>query len=184
MVSDPAVFQQLSHLDMLRGLIAPIPLAGVLRIKPGHEIEVRQILSSLNFDTRAPLQWPEDDGAAHEESLADGVERTDGDAELVTRELEQTRTVRRGPAIGKYGADLKELPPTEMDHVIDYAIIMGHRLRFDYEGSPWVKRGEYTIVPESFTKGADGSVEGEDVRTGTRKRFLRTRIKAIGVLES
>jgi hypothetical protein len=71
-----------------------------------------------------------------------------------------------------------------MDHVIDYAMLMGHRLRLDYEGSPYVKRGEYTMVPDAGSSGPDGVVEGEDVKTGTRKKFLRERIKAIGVLES
>ncbi len=184
LVGDAGVGEQLGALESARGLIEPVAAARAFRIKPGHVEEVRQMLAGLGFDTRAPRVWVEPPGTV---SAVDQLEQErDEQCELVTDTASEAVAVpRRTPGTGgKYGAELKELPQSEMDHVIDYAMLMGHRLRLEYEGSPSLKRGEYTVLPAAFSSGAEGVVEGEDVRTGTRKRFLRERIKAIGVLES
>lgn len=183
MVSDPVLFGQLCQLAEVNELVVPVTLAGVLRIRQGREAEVRRILGGMGFDTRAPRAlFAGSDSDAGVTGADEFGERPEDGPELVTGEERRAVAPRRPTAGGKYGRELKSLAPTEMDHVIDYAIIMGHRLRVDYEGSPGLKRCEYEVAPESSTAGAEGVIEGEDCRTGTRKRWLRARIRAIGVL--
>jgi hypothetical protein len=157
-----------------------MPAHCVLRIKPGRELEVNRILTSLGFDTRTPVCYPDDGGIQDE-----GVGGDDGRAgEVLVTEFQVEETTVRGPSEkGKYGATLKQLSPSELDHVVEYASIMGSRLRFEYNGSPGIRRGMYTVVPISTSSGPDGAVVGKDVRTGTRKSFARSKITSVGVVD-
>lgn len=185
LIGDPELFELLSGLEQLRPMVVAVPDARAFRIVRGRENEVIEMLSSMGFDTRAPRLLP----PAGRERSAGGVDEVlerqgkRRSHELVMPSPAAAPSRRRTTGGGKYGAELKPLPPGEMDHVIDYAIIMEHQVRFEYEGSPWVKPGEYTVRPVSHTSGPEGVIEGEDMRTGTRKRFLRARITAIGVIE-
>ncbi len=185
LVGDPELFELLSGLEQLRALVVAVPGSRAFRIVRGREDEVAKTLSSMGFDTRAP-KLPQPEGAARNRGGIDEAPERPGKRrshELVTPSPPPAQSRRRSNGGGKSGAELKQLPPGEMDHVIDYAIIMEHRLRFEYEGSPWVKQGEYMVRPVSHTSGPDGVLEGDDTRTGTRKRFVRARITAIGVVE-
>lgn len=61
---------------------------------------------------------------------------------------------------------------SETVQVIDYAILTGQKCTFTYEGSPYVRRGTYTITPILCSKsGAEPLLDGELQRIGTRKQF-------------
>ncbi len=183
LTADASLAGHLAALDQLRDSVRLIPAGGVLRIRPGREREVRRVLASLGFDVRMPgLASQLAEGAVADELGRGGGQQQE--QRLVTSVERSATKQRRLSTGGKYGSELKELAPSELDHVIDYAIIMGCQVRFEYEGSPSVKRGLYTVVPRSFSSGSEGALEGEDVRTGTTKRFMRARIKSIGVIES
>ena len=83
----------------------------------------------------------------------------------------------------KYGSELKVLDTSEIVHVIDYAILTGGVVSFDYEGSPYLKQGIYTVKPLSFQKGIDPAFEGEVTRTKSKKMFYLRKIRKIGVTQ-
>lgn len=190
LVRDEGLVQQLLSLDSFVEHVSMEQVAAAFRVRPGREREVETLLAGLGFDVRSSMNGRAvaPDGEPEPQTAETGVladtPRREDPPEVVPEKASKPGAGRRARSNGKYGRELKELPPAEMDHVIDYAIIMGSRIRFEYSGSPGLRGAEYTIVPQSYTAGRDGYVEGEDVRTGTCKKFLRARITAIGVLES
>jgi hypothetical protein len=81
----------------------------------------------------------------------------------------------------KYGEELKSLDMSEIIHVIDYAVLTGRNLIIDYEGSPYLKPGVYTVLPLSCRKGMDPILDAELLRTKSRKQFYVKKIRKIGV---
>ena len=58
---------------------------------------------------------------------------------------------------------------------------MGHSLRLEYEGSPYLKRGTYTIAPLKLENGVEPYIEGKTETSGAHKKYYIKRIKRIGV---
>jgi len=59
---------------------------------------------------------------------------------------------------------------------------MGYLLRFDYAGSPLIKRGDYRVRPIAWRKLKDEPVlEAEILDTGVKRQFIIAKIERIGV---
>ncbi len=82
----------------------------------------------------------------------------------------------------KYGSGLKALEQSEMIHVVDYAMLTNQSLVIDYEGSAYIKRNIYTVVPLGIDKGIDAAVEAEIPYVRGRKQFYLDKIKRIAVV--
>jgi len=82
----------------------------------------------------------------------------------------------------KYGSGLKALEPSEMIHVVDYAMLTNQALVIDYDGSAYIKRNIYTVVPLGIDKGIDAAVEAEIPYVRGRKQFFLDKIKRIAVV--
>jgi hypothetical protein len=170
---------QLQSYKPLQELLDPVGGHAVFAIREGKEREVREILISMGYDTRFPntnqvlprtengllMQHPE----AHPEfePVFDLVITSDNDE----------------PAIksGKYSSELKKLETSEMLHVIDYAILMGKSITFDYAGSPAVRRGVYTMRPTLLQKTVDPVLEGVLEPLMKTRMFQVKKILKIGV---
>jgi len=179
--SDEKVTMQINSYDPIRSFLEPVSAHAVFRIKKGSEDKVREILQNLGFDTRMPGQ----------DKSAESIEQVSQETETelatvwkaiteVEKPIEQTPSPMRGT---KYGSELKVLDTSEIVHVIDYAILTGGVVSFDYEGSPYLKQGIYTVKPLSFQKGIDPAFEGEVTRTKSKKMFYLRKIRKIGVTQ-
>jgi hypothetical protein len=93
-------------------------------------------------------------------------------------------TGKSTPAIrgSKYGAAMKTLELSEVVQVIDYAILTSQQLTLAYEGSPYVRKGTYTLTPIVCSKGVEPLLDAELQRTGSRRQFYVKKISAIGVV--
>lgn len=180
--SDEKVTMQINSYDPIRSFIEPVSAHAVFRIKKGSEEKVREILQNLGFDTRMPGQ---DKSAESMQQISQETVAplTTGWKPIteVEKPVEQTPSPMRGT---KYGSELKVLDTSEIVHVIDYAILTGGVVSFDYEGSPYLKQGIYTVKPLSFQKGIDPAFEGEVSRTKSKKMFYLRKIRKIGVIQS
>ena len=180
LTGDENVAAQVAAFEELQPFIEKVPVHTLFRIRPGCENSVRDVVRKLGFDDRMSRLNRQDDPVTEHDLLQD-IQDTVEWALIVEGEPD---TVRPSPAIRgtKYGAELKELELSEVVQVIDYAILTSQRLAFSYEGSPYVRKGIYTITPILCSKGAEPMLEGELQRTGTRKRFYLKKICAIGVV--
>lgn len=180
--SDEKVTMQINSYDPIRSFIEPVSAHAVFRIKKGSEEKVREILQNLGFDTRMPGQ---DKSAESMQQISQETVAplTTGWKPIteVEKPVEQIPSPMRGT---KYGSELKVLDTSEIVHVIDYAILTGGVVSFDYEGSPYLKQGIYTVKPLSFQKGIDPAFEGEVSRTKSKKMFYLRKIRKIGVIQS
>lgn len=180
--SDEKVTMQINSYDPIRSFIEPVSAHAVFRIKKGSEEKVREILQNLGFDTRMPGQ---DKSAESMQQISQETVAplTTGWKPIteVEKPVEQTPSPMRGT---KYGSELKVLDTSEIVHVIDYAILTGGVVSFDYEGSPYLRQGIYTVKPLSFQKGIDPAFEGEVSRTKSKKMFYLRKIRKIGVIQS
>jgi hypothetical protein len=180
--SDPKVTAVLGTYGPLQGLIFPMPADAVFRIRPGRERYVADILKGLGYDHRTP-RLPDMHAADQ-----------DGDDLLIDQEApEEVQILHDLPSVdadqpveirgSKYNSTLRERDVGEIMQLIDYSVLMGHNLKFEYEGSGPIRKATYTVVPVSYSKGGDPVLEAEDTNTGTRKRYLLASIKRIGVTE-
>jgi hypothetical protein len=80
----------------------------------------------------------------------------------------------------KYGHGLKAFDLNETVHIIDYAILTGAELVFEYAGSPLIGKGNYTVLPVTCSRSKEPILEGT-AQTGRKKCFLVRRISRIGV---
>lgn len=180
LTGDENVAAQVAAFEELQPFIEKVPVHTLFRIRPGCENSVRDVVRKLGFDDRMSRMRRQDDPVTEHDLLQDIQDAVEWTL-IVEGEPD---TVRPSPAIRgtKYGAELKELELSEVVQVIDYAILTSQRLAFSYEGSPYVRKGIYTITPILCSKGAEPMLEGELQRTGTRKRFYLKKICAIGVV--
>lgn len=176
--SDEKVTFQINSFEPLRKLIQPVSAHALYIINRGQEQNVRAILSSLGFDYRMSGQDTEVtiQGSVENELHTETVKWI---PYTETRPEEVDIQSMRGT---KYGTELKKLDINETVHVIDYAILTGQQLSIDYEGSPYIKEGLYTFKPHNCEKGIDPVVEGEVLKTKSRKRFYIKKIRKIGVV--
>ena len=174
---DEKTSMQISSYGPLRGIIEPVNADSVFHVKKGREKEVLDLLIAMGFDPRVPeVQHPKP-------VPAQSILAEDFDEELTLSldfEVEAKRKSRPMPS-GKYSEELKELSINELFHVIDYAILMGHSLRLEYEGSPYLKQGIYTIIPIKLENGVEPYIEGKSESSGALKKYYIKRIKRIGV---
>jgi len=176
--SDEKVTFQINSFEPLKKLIQPVSAHALYIINRGEEQNVRSILSSLGFDYRMGGQDTEltTNESAEKELLTVSSRWV---PYVETRSEEIDIQSMRGT---KYGTELKKLDINETVHVIDYAILTGQQLSIDYEGSPYIKDGLYTFKPHNCEKGIDPVVEGEVLKTKSRKRFYIKKIRKIGVV--
>ncbi len=178
--SDERVTFQIASFEPLRKHLEPVSAHAVFRINPGSEQKVQEILSNLGFDPRMPSEQTPTVSCEGQlpKSLTDLRDTWSAVVEFA-EEAEQESVPMKGT---KYGTDLKALEMSELSHVIDYAILTGLRVRIDYEGSPYIKEGIYTILPLSIQKGIEPMIEAEVPRTRTKKQFYLKKILRIGVM--
>ena len=176
--SDERVTRQIDSFVPLRELIEQIPSNAIYMIKKGNEGKVREILQNLGFDYRMPGQDFDHEipQLATEDQLLNQPPQW---VPLIEpKSLEGEPQSMRGT---KYGCELKVLDLSEVTHVIDYAILTAQNLIIDYEGSPYIKEGIYTIKPLSCQKGIEPVLEAEITRTHSRKQIYIKKIRKIGV---
>lgn len=177
--SDERVSAQIRGFDLLKGLIEEIPVHAVYLIKKGSEQKVKDILSGIGFDYRMPGQEATEGLSAQELLEKTAVQPRKWVPYIEIAAEESDVQAMRGT---KYGNELKELDISEIVHVIDYAILTGQNLSFDYDGSPYLKDGLYAVRPVSCEKGIDPVLEAEIIRTHSHKRFYIKKIRKIGVV--
>jgi hypothetical protein len=172
LVCDEKVEYQLTAFEPLCGLVEKVPAHAVYRIRPGSEEQVRTVLGSMGFDDRMPRR----DALRQKEPASLPFDTWEP---ILTEQAQGTGAslALRGK---KYGAGLKSFDLNETIHIIDYAILTGQELVFEYDGSPYVKKGTYTVQPRSCTKGADPMLEVAE-HNGRSRRFMVRNISAIGV---
>ncbi len=173
--NDTNTTKQLHAYEPLRNYIEPIQSDAVFTVKPGAERKVREILEFIGFDTRYSQQREKKTESSREEKSREYS------LFPVFEPEKPTEQNIRPMSVGKYSTDLKALELNELFHVIDYAILMGYQLRFEYEGSSYIPRGEYTVVPRNLHKGMDPAVDARQVGTEKEKRFDVRKIQRIGV---
>jgi hypothetical protein len=168
--------RQILSYQPLRRLVEPVRADCVFRIRNGHENEVRRILTGMGFDPRVPAELHEKLPKQEPADLADAplvvpvVHFEQGEAAV-------PHTLREG----KYSQTLKELDISNMLHVLEYAILMGQAVSFEYAGSSFIRKGPYTVRPQSVHKAPEPSLEGTVLPKGTKKKFLLKSIVKIGV---
>jgi hypothetical protein len=168
--------RQIMSYQPLRRLVEPVRADCVFRIRNGHENEVRRILSGMGFDPRVPAELHEKLPKREPEALPDAplvvpvVSFEQGESGI-------PHTLREG----KYSQTLKELDISNMLHVLEYAILMGQTVLFEYAGSSFVRKGPYTVRPQSVHKAPEPSIEGTVLPKGTKRKFLLKSIVKIGV---
>ena len=175
------ITRQLCSYEPLKSCIEPIRADCVFRVIPGKETEVERMLAAMGFDSR-PSFAPIPDATIADDAL--------GDLEAPSAAVRLTPVVdfcKKEPSVpvvvkqGKYSPHLKALELTELMHVIDYALLMGNRVRVDYAGSLRLRKGEYLIRPLAYKKGTEPQLEAETGNQGLKKLFLLSRILKIGV---
>jgi hypothetical protein len=174
---DEKATRQLMTYEPLRRLVAPAQPHSAFVIRRGHEEEVGRILMAMGFDPRKP------GGAVAEKRRAGAVSEAGalpGVVPVVNFSPALTGAARPVKA-GKYGEKLKELDISDLLHVLDYAVLMGHGATFEYLGSPYVKAGTHTVNPVAVHKTKEPFLEAEVPPRNARKKFLLKKIKRIGV---
>lgn len=173
------VSRQIESYEPLKVCLEMVPVHSVYQIKRGCEDKVKEILTGLGFDYRKP----------GDELPVDTVERLRADESFMMgnswRPVTEARSEEKKKMSAmrgtKYGEELKALDMSEIIHVIDYAVLTGRNLIIDYEGSPYLKPGVYTVLPLSCRKGMDPILEAELLRTKSRKQFYVKKVRKIGV---
>lgn len=176
--NDEKVTMQINSFEPIRSYLEPVFAHAFFKIKKGNELKVKEILQSMGFDYRMPGQEisGEPGQLNAEESPFVSVSWTP--VTEIERPAEEQVIAMRGT---KYGSGLKKLDTSEIVHVIDYAILTGGTICFEYEGSPYLKQGFYTVKPLSFQKGIEPAFEGEITRSKSKKMFYLKKIIKIGV---
>ncbi len=175
--SDEKVSFQIDSFEPLRSLIEKIPAHSLYKIKKGNERQVQEILANLGFDYRMPGQDLEIEILQHSSDQT-AISSTKWMPLIEPRNIETDAPTMRGT---KYGGELKSLDMSETIHVIDYAILTGQNIIIDYEGSPYIKEGQYSIKPLSCQKGIEPVLDVEMIRTHSRKQLYIKKIRKIGV---
>lgn len=178
--NEKKVTSQIESFEPLRSLLEPLSADTVYVIKKGFEGRAREVLSGLGFDYRMPGQdrppsVPEDTGFYEPPvSLPEFYPLVQPDYAQPEPSVQMRST--------KYGRELKKLETSELVHVIDYAILTGQQLVFEYMGSPYIKQNTYIISPLSCQKGIEPMLEGEVSPNRSKKQFYIRKISRIGVL--
>jgi hypothetical protein len=181
--ADEKVTRRLSSFPPLAGCIEPVSAHCVFRVAKGKEALVAGILTDMGFDHRAPALH-RSEGAAAFRSQAPLVADLPPAEAYRSPVVQFEKTPDAPPLVlkqGKYSSALKALDMTELMHVIEYALVMGSRLRIEYAGSPGVRKGMYLVRPLQYQKGPGSGLEAESGRACVKKIFLLERIRKVGV---
>jgi hypothetical protein len=175
---DEKTSRQIGSYAPLQSLIEPVEAHKVFTIRRGREKEVRDILEAMGYDPRVPELENVPVPAVEQLIFKDTWEEF-----TVVHDFEnQVHSPARTVSSGKYSEELKTRELNELYHVIDYALLMGHAVKFEYEGSPYIKQDIYAIIPKKIVNGTEPIVEGTVEKAGAVKKFYMKRIKRIGVL--
>jgi hypothetical protein len=171
---------QLMSYPPLKDCMEPVRAHTIFRVASGRERQVKEILTAMGFDPRTPAFCNSDYDAIEAESSFEEARSPQKMFPVVNFTVPQ-EPVSINLTQGKYSSKLKALDLTDLMHVIDYALLMGQHLRFEYTGSPYIKKGLYLVWPLSYKKGSEPMLEAETAGTRKKKSFLINRIKKIGV---
>lgn len=176
--TEQRVSSELGSYEPLKQYLEPLPAHQVYRIRPGSESKVEEILFSLGFDPRTSKEPvpPRSRIPRHRDQthvFRRPVTRFAG----VSAEKDSDVTLKSG----KYSSEMKELDFNEMLHVIDYALLMGYQLHFEYRGTPGVKKGTYHVVPHSLERGTAPMLVAELADSTMTRTFLVKEIAKLGV---
>lgn len=175
------VSRQIESYAPLRAYLEIIPAQSVYQIKRGCEDKVKEILSGLGFDYRQAGEEQIEFQAEPRIDAGEYLEFAGAKWRPVTEVRSEEKKQMSAMRGTKYGEELKALDISEIIHVIDYAVLTGRNLILDYEGSPYLKPGVYTVLPLSCRKGMDPILEAELLRTKSKKQFYVKKIRKIGV---
>ncbi len=179
--SEERVTEQLAAFPELIGMLERIPAHAVFRILPGAQRQVTDLVRSIGFDERIPQQLNEQ--PLNDDAFVVPFMEDPQVWELITDSEAQQSAPSPTFRGSKYGTGLKELDMSETVQVIDYALLTGQKLVFTYEGSPYVRKGTYTVTPVLCSKGgAEPLLDAQLQRVGTRKQFYIKKISSIGVV--
>lgn len=170
--------RQLSAYRPFRDIVETLEVDRVFVVRHGREDRAWDILKSMGFDPRVP----EMDAGGQPHGDEDMVPGPEPDGITAVFDFAPGEDAR-APMVrtGKYSPELKELDISEVYHVIDYAMLMGHRLTFEYEGSPYIAQGVYTVIPSGIVRGQDPFIEAKAKTSATTRKYFVKRIKRIGV---
>ncbi len=180
--SDERTTRQLESIESLESMLISYPAHRAFMVKPGREVEVERILKEAGFDPR-PSKVSSAAGlnSTHAGERKEPLNRT---PVFEPARISQTDDNDSRAQSGKYGGGLKRLDMTDTRHVIEYAVLMGQRIRLEYTGSPGLPKGEYEIVPREITHGAIPAVEEIPEVNRERRKFLLDNIDRIGVVST
>jgi hypothetical protein len=178
--AEEKVTTELMSYAPFKNVMEPVRAHTVFRVASGRERQVREILVAMGFDPRTPVFSTDDDDAREAEIPPDNARSTERMFPIVNFAA-PSAPPPKPLTKGKYSALLKALDMTDLVHVVDYALLMGQYLRFEYRGSPYIKKGMYLARPLSYKKGAEPLLEAEMAGTRKKKAFLINNILKIGV---
>ena len=182
------VSQLLSVAPQLRDMLTPLPAESVFLVAPHAQKEVSEILEKLGFDIRMASTAVMPDYTT-DEQFEDGFVAEEPVIEFVPTvifPINGTSPVVKSTAVhrqGKYSAELKVLDTNEIVHLVEYAQLMGYRIKFEYSGSPGIRKGNYSISGVSLIRGKEMGVEGKSGPGTIAKKFLFDKIITVGVEE-
>jgi hypothetical protein len=164
-------------------MLKPLEQAHTLfLVKKGREKIVRDVLTEMGYDPRVPHPTAPRAETHEKFPQAPAAQYVTGRTPVLTFDsVKEETTSASGIRSGKYSSELKALDSNEMYHVIDYAILMGRKIKIDYSGTPGVRRGVYTVVPESVQRGKDPCLKARVASTGNERQFDVRKISRIGV---
>jgi hypothetical protein len=174
---DERASQQILSYEPLSKYVTQVRPHSIFLIHRGSEETVQTVLATMGFDPRAP---GETEVVRRHESFDLSPDTPQKIAPLVSFAIPQEAGARSVHA-GKYGEKLKELDMSDLLHVLDYAVLMGHGATLEYLGSPRMKPGMYSVKPLAVHKTAEPFLEAEIGPRKSKKRFVLVKIKKIGV---
>ena len=175
--ADERTAAQISGAPALQEVLEEVPCAKLFRVRAGQEGRAETLLAAMGFDPRFPgssgstppaAVWPE--------------ESDDARLSVQTDVFSKVPSATIAVGSGKYSSELKALELADLLHVMDYAILMGNRLRLEVDAFPGTKAGEYAIDPVHLDKGAEGHIEGTPEGSKVDKKFPLKKILRIGVI--
>ncbi len=175
---DEKTSRQIGSYEPLQSFIERIDAHAVFTVKKGREKEVRDILAAMGYDPRVPGMQ-----SAKAPALERMVFKDTWEEFTIIHDFNKPSQPRSRPvASGKYSSELRERELNELFHVVDYAILMGYAIQFEYEGSPYIRQDVYTVIPKKIINDTDPFIEGTIEESKAKKKFFMKRIKRIGVL--
>jgi hypothetical protein len=183
LTADQKVTRQLSSYEPLKGCLQPIQNCGVFKVVKGKEKQVAQLLADMGFDHRSPLMH-QSESVSSEPGRMEYFYEEPSNGPIFSPVLDFAKCKKIPDIVmnqGKYSSQLQSRELPEIIHIIDYALLMGNRLRIEYAGSPGIRKGVYLVHPISYKKSDNSILEAETGRMSVKKIFLIDRIGKIGV---